>query len=88
MDTEMGLLWKAKIEKMYEEVGEKEVVFFSAEDEAKFEEKLKELETAKKTHSGDARRQIEKKRHEEGGHDDEFYMILELCWLNLQVMNL
>lgn len=85
MDTEMGLLWKAKIEKMYEELGEKEVVFFSPEDEAKFEEKFKELDTAKKTHRRDARRQIygwsgdskqiEEGRPEEGGPDDEDYLV-------------
>ena len=34
MDTEMGLYWKSRIEKMYEELGKREVVFFSPEDEA------------------------------------------------------
>ncbi|KAK1375842.1 54S ribosomal protein L24, mitochondrial [Heracleum sosnowskyi] len=85
MDTEMGLLWKAKIEKMYEELGGKEVVFFSPEDEAKFEEKFKELDTAKKTHRRDARRQIygwsgdskqiEEGSPDEGGPDDEDYLV-------------
>ncbi|KAF2316677.1 hypothetical protein GH714_042018 [Hevea brasiliensis] len=43
MDTEMGLFWKAKIEKMYEELGKMEVAFFSPEDEAKFEQGFKDL---------------------------------------------
>ncbi|XP_076956470.1 uncharacterized protein LOC143631665 [Bidens hawaiensis] len=29
MDTEMGLLWKSKIEKMYQELGNMEVVLFT-----------------------------------------------------------
>ena len=35
MDTELGLLWKAKIEKMYQEIGQTEVFFFSPEEEAR-----------------------------------------------------
>lgn len=58
MDTEMGLFWKSKIENMYAKLGEMEVVFFSPEDESKFEEKFKELESAKKEHRRDAKRKI------------------------------
>ncbi|GFY88856.1 ribosomal L28 family [Actinidia rufa] len=58
MDTEMGLFWKAKIEKMYEELGEMEVVFFSPEDEAKFEEGFKELKLAERAARRDSRRQM------------------------------
>ncbi|MBA0639351.1 hypothetical protein Goklo_022391, partial [Gossypium klotzschianum] len=57
MDTEMGLFWKAKIEKMYEELGQMEVVFFSPEDEAKFEQGFKELKLAERAARRDARRQ-------------------------------
>lgn len=48
MDTEMGLLWKAKIEKMYEELGKMEVAFFSPEDEAKFEQGFKDLKLSER----------------------------------------
>ncbi|XVF89345.1 hypothetical protein PTKIN_Ptkin19aG0122800 [Pterospermum kingtungense] len=58
MDTEMGLLWKAKIEKMYEELGQMEVVFFSPEDEAKFEQGFKDLKLAERAARRDARRQM------------------------------
>ncbi|KAF5180190.1 Ribosomal l28 family, partial [Thalictrum thalictroides] len=36
MDTEMGLYWKAEMEKKYEELGKMDVVLFSPEDEANF----------------------------------------------------
>lgn len=81
MDTEMGLFWKSKIEKMYAELGEMEVVFFSPEDEAKFEEKSKELESAKKAHRRDVERmmcgsspnseKIEEDRPENEGSEDD-----------------
>ncbi|XVF48182.1 hypothetical protein PTKIN_Ptkin03bG0170100 [Pterospermum kingtungense] len=58
MDTEMGLFWKAKIEKMYEELGQMEVVFFSPEDEAKFEQDFKGLKLAERAARRDARRQM------------------------------
>ena len=54
----MGLFWKAKIEKMYEELGQMEVVFFSPEDEAKFEQGFKDLKLAERAARRDARRQI------------------------------
>ncbi|KAK8509384.1 hypothetical protein V6N13_062435 [Hibiscus sabdariffa] len=58
MDTEMGLFWKAKIEKMYEELGQMEVVFFSPEDEAKFEQGFKDLKLAERAARRDARRKM------------------------------
>ncbi|XVE71346.1 hypothetical protein DITRI_Ditri10aG0143600 [Diplodiscus trichospermus] len=58
MDTEMGLLWKAKIEKMYEELGKMEVVFFSPEDEARFEQGFKDLKLEERAARRDARRQM------------------------------
>lgn len=58
MDTEMGLFWKTKIEKMYEELGEMQVVFFNPEDEANLEEQFKELNLEKKTARREARRRI------------------------------
>ncbi|KAE8665237.1 Pentatricopeptide (PPR) repeat-containing protein / CBS domain-containing protein [Hibiscus syriacus] len=58
MDTEMGLFWKNKIEKMYEELGQREVVFFSPEDEANFELGFKDLKLAERAARRDARRQM------------------------------
>ncbi|XP_059460511.1 large ribosomal subunit protein bL28m [Corylus avellana] len=59
MDTEMGVFWKAKMEKLYEEQGKMEVVFFPRKDEAKFEDGFKELKLAERTARRDARRQME-----------------------------
>lgn len=74
MDTEMGLFWKAKIEKMYEELGEMDVVFFSPEDEVKFEQGFKELKLAERAARREARRHIyggsgKQVQLEEGGAD-------------------
>lgn len=56
MDTEMGLYWKARIEKMYEELGKMDVAFFSQEDEAKFEQGFKDLKLAERAARKEARR--------------------------------
>ncbi|GLU20974.1 hypothetical protein SLE2022_371450 [Rubroshorea leprosula] len=58
MDTEMGLFWKTKIEKLYQELGKMEVVFFSPEDEAKFEQGFKDLKLAEREARRDARRKM------------------------------
>ncbi|KAE8056504.1 hypothetical protein FH972_013273 [Carpinus fangiana] len=59
MDTEMGVFWKAKMEKLYEEQGKMEVVFFPRKDEAMFKEGSKELKLAERTARREARRQME-----------------------------
>ncbi|KAG4386941.1 hypothetical protein AAZX31_11G144600 [Glycine max] len=59
MDTEMGILWKAKIEKLYEELGNKEVVFFSPEDEAKFEQEFNDLKLTER----EARKEVRRKMY-------------------------
>ncbi|KAE9593627.1 hypothetical protein Lal_00036440 [Lupinus albus] len=81
MDTELGLFWKAKIEKLYEELGNKEVVFFSPEDEAKFEQSFKDLKLSEKEVRKEIRRkmyagmsknkviEVEHKIEEEKSHD-------------------
>jgi len=56
MDTEIGVLWKSKIEKLYEELGKKEIVFFSPEDEVKFEQGFKDLRLAER----EARKEVRK----------------------------
>ncbi|KDP38164.1 hypothetical protein JCGZ_04807 [Jatropha curcas] len=61
MDTEMGLLWKAKIEKLYENLGKMEVAFFSPEDEAKFEQRFKDLKLSER----EARREFRQKMYAE-----------------------
>ncbi|OWM77269.1 54S ribosomal protein L24, mitochondrial [Punica granatum] len=58
MDTELGLYWKAKIEKLYEELGKMEVVFFSPEDEAKFEQGFKDLKLEERATRREFRRQM------------------------------
>lgn len=58
MDTELGLYWKAKIEKLYEELGKMEVVFFSPEDEAKFEQGFKDLKLEERAARKEFRRQM------------------------------
>ncbi|XP_028761421.1 54S ribosomal protein L24, mitochondrial-like [Neltuma alba] len=59
LDTELGLFWKAKIEKLYEELGKMEVVFFSPEDEQKFEQGFKELKLSER----EARREFRRKMY-------------------------
>ncbi|XP_068657333.1 large ribosomal subunit protein bL28m [Aristolochia californica] len=56
MDTELGLMWKAKVEKMYEALSMTEVGFFSLEEEAKLVEGFKELKVARKEARREARR--------------------------------
>ncbi|KAK4755961.1 hypothetical protein SAY87_009718 [Trapa incisa] len=58
MDTELGLYWKAKIEKLYEELGKMEVVFFSPEDEAKFEQGFRDLKLEERAARREYRRQM------------------------------
>ncbi|KAL5559388.1 hypothetical protein UlMin_035599 [Ulmus minor] len=76
MDTEMGLFWKSKIEKLYEQLGKMEVLFFSPEDEAKFEEEFKEMRIAERAARSEARRQMygflgKHKKIEEGGAENQ-----------------
>lgn len=77
MDTEMGLFWKAKIEKLYEDLGKTEVLFFSPEDEAKFAEEFKELKLAERVARSEVRRKMYgssdklQKKVEEGGADSK-----------------
>ncbi|XP_010931519.1 large ribosomal subunit protein bL28m [Elaeis guineensis] len=67
METEMGLVWKAKVEKMYEQLGNMEVGFFSPEEEAKIEKGFEELKIAKRDARREARRALAKQRQIEEG---------------------
>jgi len=62
MDTEMGIAWKAKIEKMYSELAEMEVGFFPPEEEAKIEQGFDEVRAAKRDFRREARRALAKQR--------------------------
>ncbi|KAK2659180.1 hypothetical protein Ddye_005713 [Dipteronia dyeriana] len=54
-----GLSWKTKIEKLYAELGQMELVlFFSPEDESKFEQGFKDLKLAERAAHREARRQM------------------------------
>nr|GMC77721.1 54S ribosomal protein L24, mitochondrial [Ipomoea batatas] len=75
MDAEFGLFWKAKVEKLYEELGEKKV-FASLEDESKVKEKFKELKLVEKAHCKEARIKmydwiLKSEKIEEGGDTPE-----------------
>ncbi|XP_008776118.1 54S ribosomal protein L24, mitochondrial-like [Phoenix dactylifera] len=67
METEMGLFWKTKVEKMYEQLGNMEVGFFSPEEEAKIEKGFEELKIAKREARREARRTLAKQRQIEEG---------------------
>eukprot|EP00262_Sarcandra_glabra_P016390 TRINITY_DN5329_c0_g2_i2.p1 TRINITY_DN5329_c0_g2~~TRINITY_DN5329_c0_g2_i2.p1 ORF type:complete len:205 (-),score=41.90 TRINITY_DN5329_c0_g2_i2:253-867(-) len=71
MDTEMGLFWKAKIEKMYEELGMMDVGFFSQEEEAKLEQGFKELKLAEREARKEARRKNYEQSSSKQKHIDE-----------------
>ena len=68
MDTEMGIVWKAKIEKMYSELAGMEVGFFPPEEEAKIEESFDEARAAKREARREARRSLAKKNQLEAGN--------------------
>lgn len=69
MDTEMGIVWKAKIEKMYSEMAEMEVGFFPPEEEAKIEQGFDEVRAAKRDLRREARRALAKQMQLEAGKD-------------------
>lgn len=80
MDTETGLFWKTKIEKMYQELGGKHVVFFAPEVEANIEEQFKELRLGQKAARKDERRKsygyapkedVTNDENKEGGNPSE-----------------
>ncbi|CAI0457382.1 unnamed protein product [Linum tenue] len=58
MDTEMGLFWKAKIEKKYEDLGNSDVVFFSPEDEEKFAQGFSDMKLSERDARKEFRRQL------------------------------
>ncbi|XP_076949994.1 uncharacterized protein LOC143622838 [Bidens hawaiensis] len=76
MDTEMGILWKSKIEKMYEELGNMEVMFFPQEEEEMLANEFKEMRVEQRIARRDARRQAygwspKAEQNEDGSEDVE-----------------
>ncbi|XP_062190067.1 large ribosomal subunit protein bL28m-like [Phragmites australis] len=71
MDTEMGIVWKAKIEKMYSELAEMEIGFFPPEEEAKIEQGFDEVRAAKREFRREARRALAKQKQLEAGNADD-----------------
>lgn len=67
MDTELGILWKAKVEKMYEEFSNMEVGFFSPEEESKIAKGFEEYKIAKKDAKKEARRVLANQKQIEEG---------------------
>lgn len=65
----MGIVWKAKIEKMYSEMAEMEVGFFPPEEEAKIEQGFDEVRAAKRDLRREARRALAKQMQLEAGKD-------------------
>lgn len=52
----MGILWKSNIEKMYEGLGNMEVVFFPREEEEKLASEFKEMRMEQRVARREARR--------------------------------
>ncbi|RRT50623.1 hypothetical protein B296_00051630 [Ensete ventricosum] len=69
--TILGLAWKARIEKMYAELGQMEVGFFSPEEEAQIDKGFEELKAAKKEARREAGKAMAKQRQMEGGTGDQ-----------------
>lgn len=65
----MGIVWKAKIEKMYSEMAEMEVGFFPPEEEAKIEQGFDEVRAAKRDLRREARLALAKQMQLEAGKD-------------------
>ncbi|WCJ23736.1 Ribosomal L28 family [Euphorbia peplus] len=71
MNSETGLFWKAKIEKLYEDLGKRNVVFFLPEDEAKLEEGFKDLKLSEKEARREFRKQLNSDRTKQKQTEEE-----------------
>ncbi|TVU38729.1 hypothetical protein EJB05_12114 [Eragrostis curvula] len=73
MDTEMGIVWKAKIEKMYSELAGMEIGFFPPEEETKIEQSFEEAHAANRESRREARRALAKQKLLKAGNcnDDQ-----------------
>jgi large subunit ribosomal protein L28 len=75
MDTELGIIWKARVEKMYAPLGQMEVGLFSPEEEAKIEKGFTEAEPAKKEATKEVRREEEVKQRGDGRRKGKFIVV-------------
>ncbi|KAJ1700813.1 hypothetical protein LUZ63_000592 [Rhynchospora breviuscula] len=67
METELGVIWKARIEKMYAQLGQMEVGLFSPDEEAKIEKGFEEAQAAKKEETNQVRREVREEGKQKGG---------------------
>ncbi|KAF3320880.1 54S ribosomal protein L24 [Carex littledalei] len=58
MQTELGVIWKARVEKMYAQLGQMEVGFFSPEEEANIAKGFEEAGATKKEVKNESRRAV------------------------------
>lgn len=77
METELGVIWKARIEKMYAQLGQMEVGLFSPEEEAKIEKGFEEADAAKKEATNEVRREVREEAKQRGyvGRKGKFVVI-------------
>jgi large subunit ribosomal protein L28 len=77
METELGIIWKARLEKMYAQLGQMEVGLFSPEEESKIEKGFEEAESARKEATKEVRGEVreEVKQRGDGGRKGKFIVV-------------
>jgi large subunit ribosomal protein L28 len=73
METELGIIWKARLEKMYAQLGQMEVGLFSPEEESKIEKGFEEAESARKEATKEVREEV--KQRGDGGRKGKFIVV-------------
>ncbi|XP_078157084.1 ribosomal L28 family [Carex rostrata] len=66
MQTELGVIWKARVEKMYAQLGQMEVGFFSPEEEANIAKGFEEAGATKKEVTNESRRVVKEEGKQRG----------------------
>lgn len=77
MQTELGVIWKARVEKMYAQLGQMEVGFFSPEEEANIAKGFEEAGATKKEVTNESRRAVteEAKQRGDGRSKGKFIVV-------------
>lgn len=77
MQTELGVIWKARVEKMYAQLGQMEVGFFSPEEESNIAKGLEEAGATKKEVTNELRRAVteEGKQRGDGRSKGKFIVV-------------
>lgn len=77
MQTELGVIWKARVEKMYAQLGQMEVGFFSPEEEANIAKGFEEARATKKEVTNESRRAVteEGKQRGDGRSKGKFIVV-------------